>query len=465
MTPARPAPFSAPSGLSPRDLALRHEKQAREHYLKGDYPSTVEDLKRCLETAVVPEHKDLRMRLLILQSLRRFGKQDEAWAVLREMEGRYGESGEKYIRNLLLNEKEIQEGRIKIESYPTRLTVRPTSRCSVHCIMCTFWKETPWDMPQKTLDEVADLYPYLEDILWQGGEPFEMDREILERILLRGRDYPRMLQNFITNGQHIDERWAKILVSMNVHMKISIDGTTAEVYEKIRVKSSFEKILTSIQNLNGEMTRQNRRIGFWIHMVVQRLNYHQITDMIEFAHQYGFDGVALSPMEGDLYRKIDVFNYGDPEIWRSIEEQRARARQMCLDYGIYLEDNMPPPPSLEDKPHPISEEESEKRFSLYPMPFEDGARYVSKEYSYFCLSPWKNMILRNGGGVLPNWHCGERYIGSIHESSLLEIWNGEPMQNVRRGIVERRFGGVCRHFCLSGALMETWKHHMEWYWS
>ncbi|MDE2312757.1 MAG: hypothetical protein KGL04_01100, partial [Elusimicrobia bacterium] len=110
MTPSRTEASLAPldSGLSPQDVALQHEKQAREHYLRGDYPSTVEDLKLCLGTGVVPEHKDLRMRLLILQSLRRFGKQDEAQAALREMETRYGKSREKYIQNLLLNEKEIQ---------------------------------------------------------------------------------------------------------------------------------------------------------------------------------------------------------------------------------------------------------------------------------------------------------------------------------------------------------------------
>ena len=75
------------------------------------------------------------------------------------------------------------------------------------------------------------------------------------------------------------------------------------------------------------------------------------------------------------------------------------------------------------------------------------------------------MILRNGGGVLPNWHCGETYIGNVEERPLLEIWNGGPMQKFRRAIRDRRFGGICRAYCLSGALMEPWKHHMEWYWS
>jgi MoaA/NifB/PqqE/SkfB family radical SAM enzyme len=455
----------APPRSSPEEAARIHERNARRHYLNNDYPRTVDELQKCLSTGALPEHKDLRMRLLVLQSLRRFGKQEEAWAALRAMERKFGQSGEPFIQNLLLNEREASEGKIKLDSFPTRLTIRPTSRCSVHCIMCTFWKEKPWDMSRKTLDEVAALYPYLEDILWQGGEPFEMDRAVLEGILLRGRDYPRMLQNFITNGQHIDKRWAEILVSLNVHMKISIDGATPEVFEKIRVLASFEKILKSIDNLNNEMARRSRRIGFWIHMVVQRLNYHQIVDMIEFARAHGFDGVALSPMEGDLYRKIDIFNYSQEKIARDVEAQRAEARQRCLDYGIYLEDNLPPPPGPEDQNHSLDEAEHEKRFSLMPMSVEDGARFTGPEYSSFCLSPWKNLILRNGGGVLPNWHCGERYIGNVDENSIMEIWNGLPMQRVRLGIAERRFGGICRKFCLSGALMETWKHHMEWYWS
>ena len=450
----------------PAEEAYReHERRARGHYLRDDYRGVVAELEKCLAAGGVPENKDLRMRLLILQSYRRFGEHEQAWRWLRDMESRYGSSPEPYLQNLLLNEREMQEGALVLRSKPSRLTVRPTGRCSIHCIMCTFWKEPPWDMPEKTLEEIAELYPYLEDLLWQGGEVFEIKREVFERMLLRGCDYPRMLQNIITNALHVDERWAEVLVRANVHMKCSIDGATAEIYEKIRVLASFDDILRSVYNLNNEMDKQGRRIWLSLHFVAQRHNYHQIEEIVEFARRHRFNAIALSPMEGDLYRKIDIFNYGEPAIWESVQRQRKTAKEKCLEYGIYLEDNLPQPPSAEEQPHRLDEAENEKRFSLFPMPEADGERFTSPEYSFFCASPWKNMILRNGGGVLPNWHCGERFIGNIHDNSVLEIWNGEPMQRVRKAVRDRRFGGVCRNFCLSGALSEPWKHHMEWYWS
>jgi MoaA/NifB/PqqE/SkfB family radical SAM enzyme len=455
---------AAPAG--PHEVAALHERRARELYVRDDYRGTVEELKKCVETGVLPEHKDLRMRLFALQSYRRFNKPDLAAAELKRMEERYGKSSEPFIQNLLLNEREFSEGKTLLESKPTRLTIRPTGRCSIHCIMCTFWHEEPWDMPEETLDQIADLYPYMEDILWQGGEVFEIKREVFERMLLRGIDSPRMLQNIITNALLIDERWAEVLVRANVHMRCSIDGATAPVYEKIRVLGKFDNILRSVNNLNNEMEKQRKHCWLSLHFVVQRHNYHQIVDIVEFAKKYKFDAVALSPMEGDSYRSIDVFNYGTPEIVADIERQRALAKAKCLEYGIYMEDNLPPPPRPDEKPHARDEKEEEKRFSLYPMPFDDGAKYTDPErFTAFCASPWKNMILRNRGGVLPNWHCGERYIGNVHDNTVLEIWNGEPMQKVRKAVATRQFGGTCRNYCLSGALSDPWKHHMEWYWS
>ena len=173
--------------IRPEEKAALHEKRAKEHYLRGDYPATVKELGLCLETERVPEPKNLRMMLLILQTHRRFADLESAGSMLRRMESKYGGSNDKFIRNIILNEREITEGAVELRSYPTRLTVRPTSRCSVRCNMCTFWKEPPWDMPQRTLDEVVALYPYLEDILWQGGEVFEMKREVFTDILLRGK--------------------------------------------------------------------------------------------------------------------------------------------------------------------------------------------------------------------------------------------------------------------------------------
>jgi MoaA/NifB/PqqE/SkfB family radical SAM enzyme len=437
---------------SPQEKAVLHERRARELYLRDDYRGAVAELRACLGTGAVGESKDLRMRLFILQCLRRFGE-PSAWDALADMESRFGSSDEPYIKNLLLNEREFMEGKTELKSYPTRLTVRPTGRCSVHCIMCSFWHEDPWDMPQETLDQVAALYPYLEDILWQGGEVFEIKREVFEN-----------LQNIITNALHIDERWAEVLVRCNVHIKCSIDGATKEVYEKIRVLAKFDDVLRSVANLNSEMDRQGKRRWLSLHFVVQKYNYHEIEAIVEFAKKHRFDAVALSPMEGHPYRRFDVFNYGERRIWDEIESQRKRVKRKCLEYGIYLEDNLPSPPADDAASHSPDEKEQEKRFSVYPMPAEEGARFTSERYAAFCASPWKNMILRNGGGVLPNWHCGERFVGNIHMNTLMEIWNGEAMRKVRRGIIERRFGGVCRSFCLSGALIEPWKHHMEWYW-
>jgi radical SAM protein with 4Fe4S-binding SPASM domain len=51
-----------------------------------------------------------------------------------------------------------------------------------------------------------------------------------------------------------------------------------------------------------------------------------------------------------------------------------------------------------------------------------------------CLDPWLNVVIRSDGGVVP---CctdfgGELVLGSLHESTMAEIWNGERARGLRR---------------------------------
>lgn len=85
-----------------------------------------------------------------------------------------------FLYNRVLNELEISKGRSILESKPRGLGIALTNRCNIRCIMCSVWKN-PWDIPEKTVKEIAAFFPYLQRIFWQGGEVF--CRRILKNFL------------------------------------------------------------------------------------------------------------------------------------------------------------------------------------------------------------------------------------------------------------------------------------------
>ncbi len=59
-----------------------------------------------------------------------------------------------------------------------------------------------------------------------------------------------------------------------------------------------------------------------------------------------------------------------------------------------------------------------------------------------CVLPWHWLVIDNDGGVMPCGH-GSGQVGNLRDSTALEIWNGEVMQEVRASILAGKVHRVC----------------------
>ncbi|MCX5796124.1 MAG: radical SAM protein [Elusimicrobia bacterium] len=443
-----------PPQAKPMDAARLHEAWARTLYEAGDFAGTAARLHRCVETGALSEEKEFRARVLLVHLYRRLGRMDEALAKQAELEARFASSQDPYLRNQMLNEREITEGRTELKSHPNRLTVRLTNQCNIRCSMCVMPDDKPWSVSAKTISEVKAMTPYLSDLQWQGGEPLIVAG--LPELIESGGRNPHLSQNIITNGLLIDRKWAELLVRNRVHVRISIDGADKEMFEKIRCGGSWEKLLQGISCFNEERVRQNQPyVRLELHMLVMRSNYRQVAAMVDFAHEHRFDILDLSHIViGANPVEEDIFERGTPETWAELQRQRALAAEKAARYKLRFGDNLPfPPAGMLDgsraEPQPATAPKAEA-----PIP------------PFHCLSPWKLLIIREGGGLVPNWHCirdGRHMdIGHCEKQSLMEGWNSPAMQEFRKRILARTQRGKCTDFCLSGALVDHWRDHIEW---
>ena len=448
-----------PPQAKPRDRARLYEAWARTLYEAGDLAGTAARLQSCLDSGALSEDKEFRLRVLLVHLQRRQGRVDEALVKQRELEERLASTRDLYLRNQMLNEREITEGKTELKSFPNRLTVRLTNQCNIRCSMCVMPDDKAWSVSPKTMAEVEALTPYLSDLQWKGGEPFIIDRRYLGGLIERGAQNPHLSQNIITNGLLLDRAWAELLVRCRVHTRISIDGADQEVFEKIRCGGRWENLLAGISFFNEERVRQNQPyVRLELHMLVMRSNCHQVAKMVDFAHEHHFDILDLSHIViGANPVSEDIFERGTRETWTELQRQRALAAEKAARYGLRFGDNLPFPP-----PDMVAASQSEPR----PAPAAAPAPADGPLPPFHCLSPWKLLIIREGGGLVPNWHCimdGRHMdVGHCERQSLLAGWNSPAMQNFRKRILARSQRGLCTPFCLSGALVDHWRDHIEW---
>ena len=81
----------------------------------GEWPCTVEGVER------VKEYGGFRMDILRAKTIDLF---------------HYSDYTEKQRKNSALNLREIEDGRIELDSYPRRLVLELTNTCNLNCIMC-----------------------------------------------------------------------------------------------------------------------------------------------------------------------------------------------------------------------------------------------------------------------------------------------------------------------------------------
>ena len=97
---------------------------------------------------------------------------------------------------------------------------------------------------------------------------------------------------------HIRHHIERLIDSGVGEVQTSFDGANKEVFESIRRKSNFEKVVENFTNLNkyaNQMDRPYTRM--WV--VLQQKNRHQLFDFVELAKKMEFRRLTFSLSIGD----------------------------------------------------------------------------------------------------------------------------------------------------------------------
>jgi pyrroloquinoline quinone biosynthesis protein E len=266
--------------------------------------------------------------------------------------------------------------------------------------------------------KILDRFPTVLKIKLQGiGEPL-LNREffaLVEEAVRRG-----IAVEVTTNGTLLtEENCPRLLDSGLTAIFLSVDGATAETFERIRKGAKFVRVTKGIRRLTT--MRAGRRvpaIHFWT--VGQAANVQEIPAVVRLAKDLGVDSVRL---------QYDLIYWGQ-ETWK------AKLK----------------PDSLRDSSH----EQTAERFIAEAREVADQIGmplvvYTDNKFSWkdgrLCPWPWSSSFISSEGDVVPCCVIGNPEVlsfGNVLKEEMWNIWTGEAYQEFRRSMKRGDIPSVCK---------------------
>jgi MoaA/NifB/PqqE/SkfB family radical SAM enzyme len=389
------------------------------------------------------------------------------------------------------------------QTYPSRITIEPTSACNYRCTMCPqgHYTERPsyFEIDDDAVERALPVLEFVENLATQvTGEP------TLSLQLGKIANYASC------HGVHIDMITnASLLHKTNADLNkfsiicISFDGATKEVFEAQRVGSSFENVLKNVR-----LTReQNPLVEIEFNVCVTRLNIAQLADIVHLAAELGVDRVRFNPLNTREYPHLASLALGEnivDELNVAINAAREAAVGTSVRVFNFVTDQTLTSEKVEDalpvaeiltqlsqletknsalSPELAAGELIAMRFPLLP----DVFGMISKELRFdsfqeqlsepemvnqatikdwhddflpkaiqglgrqlrlpFCTAPYKGGIIFANGVYTPCCYMArEASFGSIRSTPFAHVWNSPGLQEMRRSMFnDAALLPVCRN--------------------
>ena len=275
-------------------------------------------------------------------------------------------------------QKQLEEKIENLELFPKYINIETRNTCNARCSMCAIdFDNRPLitmkqELFNKIVKEISEWKDHVRLVnLYFDNEPL-LDRKLHLRIKeLKDAGTKRVV--IATNASALNQVRSKELILSGLdEIYIGLDSLKKSVYEKIRVRLKFEKVINNIINFNIIRNKLKGKTRIRLQMIYQEENSSEVNDFKKWGKKY------LSP--NDLIVAHKVHNWG---------------RQ--LD---------------------IKNLTTDKFINSIP-----------------CTAIWSNLQIHADGRVAlcsnDTKMKSKHTLGYANKSSLAEIWNGFPLKKIR----------------------------------
>lgn len=317
---------------------------------------------------------------------------------------------------------------------PRFAQIEPVGRCNLACRMCTVNDrgDAVGQMSLAQFDALLDQLPGLQELHLQGlGEPM-LHPQFFEMVAHAAARSIRVSAN--TNATLVTpERARRCADSGLAVLSVSLDGASQAVYEAIRRKASFAKVLRNLDRLVAAREAAASTLQLRAVMVLMRGNLDELPALVTLLHDHGVHELLVQRLSSDLAqpelpaRYIPIRSYVDAAELQPADLPRAgalfaaaRERAQALDFTLHLP-------------------------KLTPASGDGAGR---------CNWPSEQLYVTAAGELLPCCMVAtadRASFGGVFdgddappEGRLLERWHGASAQQFRSALASETPPSVCR---------------------
>ncbi len=314
------------------------------------------------------------------------------------------------------------------------VTLYLSERCNSRCITCDYWKSGFGDMK---LEAVRELLPELDaldtrDVLVSGGEPLlnREWREIADLLKSSGLNL-WLLTSGLSLVKHSDQVAARFKT-----VTVSIDGTNAETYERIRGVNAFDKVCSGIRAM------VDLGVPTSIRVTLQRANYPELPDFVALARELGATQVS--------FLAVDV---GNPHAF-------SRTDNYATGLALHPDDVVALREIIDELEHRFESEFSNRFIAESPAKLRHICDYFAALCGQGdfpdvqCNAPEFSAVINAHGAVSPCFFISGP-VDAPRASSLRAALDSTSMQALRMAIREGRRPECERCVC------SMWRESLE----
>lgn len=228
-------------------------------------------------------------------------------------------------------------------SHPKRrwrlLQVESAIACNLRCVMCP-WREITKNsqnsglMSQNVWDAIRPHLPQVQSIDFTGGGEPLLQPQLADWIA--ESKAAGCQTGFLSNGLLLKKDLLERILTAGLDwICISMDGATADMYEEIRVGSSFDRVCENVSNI--ATLRSGKIPKTMINFVLMDINHHQAEEIVRLAAKLSVDQVNFKQCDvirGDAGKGHGLFGPKETRQIRRLRKILGKARRLARKLDI-----------------------------------------------------------------------------------------------------------------------------------
>ena len=311
-----------------------------------------------------------------------------------------------------------------VKKRPWRLfQVESAIACNLKCVMCP-WREMAKNIENRGIMTPAvwqAIRPYLDRVqsvdFTGGGEPL-LQPKLAQWIADASK--AGCETGFLSNGLLLTEEKLKKILAAGINwICISMDGATAEMYNKIRVGSNFERVCENVANI--ARLRAGNTPKTMINFVLMDINFRQMEEIVQLAARLGVDQLNFKQCDvirGREGKGFGLFATEESREIRRLQKSLKKARRLAKKLKVKTT-------AFAFTPQELSVCEQDPRDSLF-------IRYDGT------MAPCINLALGGATTFLGNEvDMPSVHYGKLPDDDLMDLWETESCRFYRQRFAER----------------------------